>query len=361
MSGQLRGGVDLGGTKIQTAVVDGAGAVLGQARQPTPTEGGPQDVADAIANAMRAAARDAGVATGSLSGIGVGSPGDVVEGEGIVSQARNLPGWEGSFPLGSSLSGALGAPVRVGNDVQVATNAEVALGAGRPYSSLLGVFWGTGVGGGVILEGKPWLGRGAAGEIGHMVVRRGGARCTCGRRGCMEAYAGRVAMGIKARKEQAKGRKTKLFKIMKKHGKDRLTSGIWARALKQDDKLATELIERALKALGAGVASAVNLLDVEAVIIGGGLGVRFGDEMANRIEKQMLPHLYNDKHPPAVHVAALGDLGGAIGASLLLSDAGSAGGSSAEARTAVAGSGDAGPPQHQASRTSVAGTTPWSD
>ena len=267
---------------------------------------------------MRAAAADAGVEVASLKGVGVGSPGDIVEGEGVVSQARNLPGWEGSFPLGPHLADALGTNVAVGNDVQVATNAEVALGAGRPYNSLIGVFWGTGVGGGLILDGKPWLGRGAAGEIGHMVVRRGGARCTCGRRGCMEAYAGRAAMEIKARAEHAKGRKTDLFKIMEKRGRDRLTSGIWARALRKYDKLATELIDRAVRALGAGIASAVNLLDVEAVIIGGGLGVRFGDEYAKRIERQMSPHLYEDKHPPAVHVAALGDLGGAIGASLLV-------------------------------------------
>ena len=317
-SGRLTGGVDLGGTKIQTAVIDEAGRVVGQAREPTPTTGGPPDVAAAIARTMRAAAADAGVEVASLSGVGVGSPGDIVEGEGVVSQARNLPGWEGSFPLGQRLVDVLGTNVEVGNDVQVATNAEVALGAGRPYNSLIGVFWGTGVGGGLILDGKPWLGRGAAGEIGHMVVQRGGARCTCGRRGCMEAYAGRAAMEIKARAEHAKGRKTNLFKIMEKRGRDRLTSGIWARALRKDDKLAHELIDRAIKALGAGIASAVNLLDVEAVIIGGGLGVRFGDENAKRIEKQMLPHLYNDKHPPAVHVAELGDLGGAIGASLLI-------------------------------------------
>ena len=317
-SPHLTGGVDLGGTKIQTAVIDEAGNVVGEAREPTPTTGGPPDVADAIAHSMRAASAQAGIETSSLAGVGVGSPGDVVEGEGVVSQARNLPGWENSFPLGPRLAEALGTQVRIGNDVQVATNAELALGAGRPYNSLLGVFWGTGVGGGLILDGKPWLGRGAAGEIGHMVIHRGGARCPCGRFGCLEAYAGRAAMESRARAKHAKGRKTKLFKIMEKRGRDRLTSGIWARALRKDDKLATELIDRAVKALGAGIASAVNLLDVEAVIIGGGLGVRFGDSYAKRIETQMLPHLYNDKHPPAVHVAELGDLGGAIGASLLV-------------------------------------------
>ena len=122
-------------------------------------------------------------------------------------------------------------PVAIANDVQVATEAEATLGAGKDYSSLLGVFWGTGVGGGIVLDGKPWVGRGAAGEIGHVVVRRGGARCPCGRRGCMEAYAGRAAMEARARRLREQGERTVLFEIMEERGRDRLTSGVWARAL----------------------------------------------------------------------------------------------------------------------------------
>ncbi|MCD6014445.1 MAG: hypothetical protein K0R88_529 [Solirubrobacterales bacterium] len=315
-----RGGIDLGGTKVQAAIVTPNGEVIGDARRATPTSGGPEDVAREMAAALAEAADAAAVKTDSLAGIGVGSPGEVDEATGEVSGARNLPGWDGSFALSAWLSDALGAPVRIGNDVDVATNAEFKLGAGRPYRSLLGVFWGTGVGGGVILDGERWLGRGAAGEIGHMVVVIGGAHCPCGRRGCMEAYAGRAAMEAKARREDADGVKTDLFKIMKKRGHDRLTSSIWERALNQSDALATRLIDRAVKALGAGIASAVNLLDVEAVIIGGGIGVRLGEPYAERIEKRMHKHLFVDERPPAVHVAELGDFGGAMGASLLFDD-----------------------------------------
>src|SRR6476469_736671 len=186
---ELRGGIDLGGTKIQTAIVDAGGEVSGQARHPTPTEGGPKDVAEAMAAALKEAAEGAGVETSALAGVGVGSPGDTNEETGVVIGARNLPDWEGSFQLGETLAKALGTDVRVGNDVDVATNAEFELGAGRLYKTILGVFWGTGVGGGLILDGKRWLGRGAAGEIGHVVVVVGGARCPCGRKGCMEAYA----------------------------------------------------------------------------------------------------------------------------------------------------------------------------
>jgi glucokinase len=313
----LRGGIDLGGTKIQTAIVDSTGKVLGESRGPTPTSGGPEDVAGAMAEALREAAGEAEVETSALEGIGVGSPGDVDEKTGVVTGARNLPGWDGSFPLGATLRGSLGAEVRVGNDVQVATEAEFHLGAGREFKSLVGVFWGTGVGGGLVLDGKPWLGRGAAGEVGHIVVKRGGAKCPCGRKGCMEAYAGRGAMEAEARRQHADGVKTDLFKLMRKHERDRLTSGIWERAIDSNDHLAEDLIARAIEALGTGIASAVNLLDPEAVIIGGGLGVRFGERYMEPLTKEMGKHLFLDEKPPAVRVVTLGDLGGAIGASLL--------------------------------------------
>jgi glucokinase len=310
------GGIDLGGTKIQAVVVDQERTVLGSARRPTPTSGGPADVAEELAAAVSDAAKAAELEPAQLAGIGVGSPGTIENGD--VISARNLPGWEGSYPLADTLSSQLGPQVRLGNDVQVATLAEFKLGAGRLYSSLLGVFWGTGVGGGLILAGEPWTGRGGAGEIGHMVVEMGGARCTCGRRGCMEAYAGRSAMELHAQRLIEKGRKTDLFKLMKEHQRTRLTSGVWARALERGDKLAHEIIDRAVEALGAGIASAINLLDAEGVILGGGLGVRLGHPYAKRIAEAMQPHLFIDSRPPHVHVAALGDLGGAIGATLLV-------------------------------------------
>jgi glucokinase len=313
----MKGGIDLGGTKIQAAILDSDFRVLGQARRATPTSGGPEDVAREMEGALRDAAKKATLDVAELSGVGVGSPG-TIEGAS-VSGARNLPGWEGSFALGERLSAALDCEVRLGNDVQVATDAEYRLGAGQPYDSLLGVFWGTGVGGGLILDGHPWAGRGGAGEIGHVVVEMGGARCTCGRRGCMEAYAGRAAMEIHVRElHEHKGHDTDLFKLAKQHGRTRLTSGIWARALARKDKLAKQVIDRALRALGAGVASVVNVLDLECVIIGGGLGVRLGEPYARRIEQEMMPHLFIDSRPPDVLVAELGDLGGAIGAALLL-------------------------------------------
>jgi glucokinase len=125
-------------------------------------------------------------------------------------------------------------------------------------------------------------------------------------------------MEARARHLHKKGEKTTLFEIMEKRGRTRLTSAVWARALAHKDKMAVDLIDRAVAALGAGVASCVNVLDVEAVVIGGGLGIRLGQPYAKRIAKAMQPHLFVDEHPPEIVVATLGDLGGAMGAALLV-------------------------------------------
>jgi glucokinase len=315
------GGIDLGGTKIQTIVMRGDDhSVLGQARRLTPHEGGPPAVIDALVACMTEAAGAAGVETGHLEGIGVGVPGEVNVKAGTLARATNLPEWEHPVPLAALLAERLGVKTKLGNDVSVAAHAELLLGAGQGAGSLLGVFWGTGVGGGVALEGKLWHGRGDAGEIGHMVVKQGGARCMCGRRGCMEAYAGRRAMEAKARRLVEKGHHTDLFEIMRERERQTLSSGVWAHALAHKDKLAQRLIERAVQALGSGIASAVNLLDVELVLLGGGLGTRFGEPMLERIAAAMKPHLFRDDHPPALRLAGLGDLGGALGAALLCSE-----------------------------------------
>jgi glucokinase len=315
---RLVGGLDLGGTKIQAVVLDGRRTVIGEAKSATPTTDGAQDVILALVSTMGSACADAGVELADLAGVGVGSPGAIDSRRGVVTGARNLPGEGAPIKIAAGFRTLADTRAYVDNDVTVGVNAEYQLGAARRSRSLLGVWWGTGVGGGIVLHGEPWDGRGAAAEIGHVVVKIGGAECTCGRRGCMEAYAGRGSMEIRARREHKKGRKTELFKIMEKRGRTRLTSGVWARALDNGDELAIELVDRALEALGAGVASAVNLLDPETVVVGGGLGTRLGEPYVERIREAMQPHLFVDDRPPRVALAELGDLGGAIGAALLV-------------------------------------------
>jgi glucokinase len=315
---RMKGGIDLGGTKILAVVVGDEHEVLGQSRRPTPTDGGPQKVADHMADALREAAQAAGTEPGELDGIGVGAPGAVDAKAGTVAHSGNIPGWDVPFALAASLSEALGPPVFLGNDVGVAVEGEARLGAGKAYSSFLGIWWGTGVGGGVMLDGKRWQGRGAAGEIGHTIVKLGG-RSEDGRplRGTVEAYAGRRAMELRARVLAAKGHKTDLFRLMEKKGVERLTSGVWAKALAHEDRVAVALIDTAVEVIGAAAGSVVNLLDLEAVVIGGGLGTRLGQPYADRIAAEMQNHLFVPERPPAVLVAALGDYAGAIGATLL--------------------------------------------
>ena len=312
----LRAGVDLGGTKIQSVIVDPEGEVLGQDRIPTPQDQGSAGVIAAMVASVRSALASANASLDDVLGVGVGAPGQIDHDDGTVSHAGNLPDWLGTVPVARPLREALGVPIELANDVQVGVMAESQLGAGRPYSSMLGIFCGTGVGGGIVINDALWLGRGAAGEVGHMVVMPDGALCPCGRRGCLEAYAGRAAMEVEARRRVDHGKHTKLFTIMQKKGRSRVSSGVWAKALAKNDHMATELIDRAVWALGLASASAVNLLDVEAVVIGGGLGCRLGTPFADRIRAAMIPHLILPEKAPQVLSAALGDLGGAMGAAL---------------------------------------------
>lgn len=317
MTTTFTAGVDLGGTKIQTVALADE-KVVGSARVLTPQSGDPADVIDAMVGTVRSSLDEAGGTVADLGGIGIGTPGEIDGEAGAVLLAANVPGFTDRVELGPRVSEALGGvAVTVDNDVRAGVLGEYRRGAGRPFANLLGVWVGTGVGGGLVLDGELHDGRGAAGEIGHLVVLPGGRRCSCGRRGCVEAYAGRRTMEMRARKLVTRGDKTRLFKIMRKRGRDRLSSGVYARALKREDHMARELIEDAAWALGIGLASAQNLLDLEAIIVGGGLGDRLGRPFVDRIVDHMTPHLFVPDKPPVVLGTELGDLSGAVGAAVL--------------------------------------------
>jgi glucokinase len=313
-------GVDVGGTKIQVVITSAEMEVLGQSRGPTPPAGGPAAVVEALCSLLDQARREAGA--DGLAAVGVGAPGTIDKATGVVAHSPNLAGWIDPYPLGAELRRRTGAPVSVDNDVHAAMLGELRLGAARGLGDVLGVWFGTGVGGALVLGGELRSGpRGASGEIGHVCVKDGGRRCGCGRRGCLEAYAGRASMERRARKLVAEGRRTDLFRIMEQRGLDHLTSGVLSRALTAGDDLAQDLIDEAVVAAGCGIASVVNVLDVEAVIVGGGLGSRLGEPFVSRVAAAMQPHLFVT---PAVSVrlTALGDLGGALGAACAAADLG---------------------------------------
>ena len=311
-------GVDLGGTKIEVVVVNAERKLRGQCRAATPTENGPDSIVGAIIAAIEGACKDAGCTMRDLKGIGIGAPGAVDAARGMLSLAPNLSGFAEPYPLAEAIGKACGAKVRLGNDVGVAVLGELELGAGRKLDSFVGIWWGTGVGSGIVLHRELWHGRGAAGELGHTVIQRGGLAEPSGMVGTMEAYAGRRNMETRARDAVAAGRETTLFTLMEQAGKERLSSRVWQEALEAGDPLASELIGEAVDAIATAAANVINILDLDAVILGGGLGSRFGQPMADRIATAMQPTLFQPDKAPPVLVAALGDLGGAIGASLLV-------------------------------------------
>lgn len=311
-------GVDVGGTNIVVLVLDDD-TVVGSAKRKTPTGGDHRGVVDVIVAGIRDAVDAAKLSVEQLDAVGVGTPGVVID--GTVGDASNVPGFQVRFALGELVGDHLGLPVRVVNDVTAAAVGEHRRGAGVGHDHLLCVFAGTGVGGGLILDGRSYEGAsGGAGEFGHQVIRQGGAVCPCGRRGCVEAYAGRHAMTLAAERAVAAGRETILFEVMARKGKPRPTSGVFREALELGDRFVADLVDDAVHALAAGMASAVNLLDLEVVVLGGGLGDKLGEPFRARVEAAMQPHLFAT--PPRVRLvaAALGDDGGAIGAGLLARD-----------------------------------------
>jgi len=257
-----------------------------------------------------------------VAAVGVGAPGTIDRARGVVARSPNLAGWMDPYPLGPELERRTGARVRVDNDVRVGMLGEHRLGAARGLSEVLGVWFGTGVGGALVLGGELRSGpHGAAGEIGHVCVRDGGRRCGCGRLGCLEAYAGRASMERRARELVAKGRRTDLFRIMEHRGRPNVTSGVIARALEAGDALTHALIDRAVAAAGCGIASVVNVVDVQAVVVGGGLGSRLGEPFVACVAAAMAPHLLlTGRDAVDVRVAALGDLAGSLGAASIAAE-----------------------------------------
>ncbi len=307
-AGSLVAGVDVGGTNIEVGLVSDDHKVRARAKAPTPTDG-PDAVLDTIAELI-----------GSLDdkplAVGVGIPGVVHEGQ--VLTVPNLANWNETFDLVEALQQRVDLPMALGNDANVGLLGEWVAGAAKGKRNVLGLWMGTGVGGGLILDGRPFDGsRGAAGEIGHVVVLAGGALCTCGRRGCAEAYAGRRSMRGVATSMVDAGWKTSLFDIRDEEDKPTLTSKVWAEALDQEDELATKLFDTAIEMLGVAVGSAVNLLDLDLVIVGGGLAEKLGSDLADRIAESARPWMLRPSPDLEFVVSELEDDAGVVGAASL--------------------------------------------
>lgn len=308
-------GVDLGGTKIFGALVDpastGLDAVLEDAKSPTPTGG-----VDAVLDAVEAVVRRLDP---EPTAVGIGTPGVVEPGTGRVLLAPNLSGFDRPVEVRRLLEDRLGCPVSVGNDVNVAALGEVRAGAGVGHDDVLAVWLGTGLGAGLVLDGRLRVGpHGLAGELGHSVVVPGGRRCSCGGLGHLEAYIGRRALEAQARALHAAGRSTRLVELA---GDGPMKSKVFRAAYDAGDPVARELLDEGILLLAVAVVNVAVTVDIAAVVVGGGLGERFADLVTEQLSSA-LRTLGHAGIEPAVLPAALGDHAGALGAARLAVEAG---------------------------------------
>ena len=311
-------GVDMGGTSVKALVVDRRNRILAVEKIPTHRAKRAHAMIAEIAAAVIRATRKAGVKRSDLRAVSIGAPGATEWRRGLVREAPNL-GWKNVY-LGRELRKLVRVPVVVDNDVNVGVVGEHALGAGGRVDEMTGIFVGTGIGGGIISQGMLFEGSsGAAGEVGHTVLLVDGPRCGCGKRGCAEALASRTAMERDVRAAIKAGRKSVIPEIMRRRNKDRMTSSVIHAALKANDPLMREVMERAQYYLGILVANVVNLLDPERVVIGGGLAGRMGEDFVAPIRDAAYEYFLRpaDVHRVRIVPGSLGDNAGALGAVVL--------------------------------------------
>lgn len=309
--------VDMGGTKILAAVVNAEGDILGTAKIPTKADKGAAVVIDRIASCIQKAVDKSRVAQASIQAVGIGAPGPLDPGTGIVLFAPNL-GWT-DVPLKTELENRVGLPTFVDNDVNVGTLGEHAFGAGKGMSTLVGIFVGTGIGGGIIMDGELFHGASqTAGEIGHIIVKAGGPRCGCGTRGCLEALASRTAITRQLQKAIVKKGKKSILPELTGGDLKLIRSGALAKALRSNDKLTMKVFKKATKYLGVGIASIVNFLNPEMIVLGGGvveaLDDSFLDDIAAVVADYSLPNTLSGVR---IVKAQLGDDAGILGAAAL--------------------------------------------
>ncbi|MDQ2714182.1 MAG: ROK family protein [Chloroflexota bacterium] len=318
-------GIDLGGTKTLAAVVDiTTGAVIASERKRTKAERGQDAVAQRTIEISRAALAAAQLPAGaSIVAVGVGAAGQIDRQAGVVVDAPNLGVKD--MPLGAVLHKEFAVPVAVGNDVEVAALGEHRFGSGQKYSNFVCLFVGTGIGSGIVMNGRMYTGlTGTAGEAGHMTVEAGGRICGCGSRGCLEAYASRTAITKAIMAEIHHGRKSTLADEAArqlKEGETVIRSGLLAAAIHAQDELVIEAVSEAADFLGYGLASIMNFYNPEAIILGGGVIEAIDLLFERAIQRARTVALAASAHKTEILRAKLGDFSGVVGAASLGGDA----------------------------------------
>ena len=305
-------GIDLGGTYIKYGLVAENGEITAKRKDKTPA-GGYEQTVTAIASAARELSAEYDE---SICGLGIGAPG-VVDGErGIVLTSGNL-GWENK-PLAKDLSEALSLPVTLTNDANAAAFGEYICGAGKEYRSVILLTLGTGVGSGIVLNGKLFEGsEGAGAELGHEVIRMGGEKCACGRRGCLERYASATALIRQTKRAMEKDKASALWQLC--GGNPANVNGKTAFDGKRaGDKTASKVVGNYIRYLAEGIANIANVIRPQAVLLGGGIsaeGAYLTEPLQKRVNKLMLGH--GRYAPVKILAAKLGNDAGLVGAAML--------------------------------------------
>ena len=307
-------GIDLGGTFIKGGIVDDAGNIILQDSTPTEREKGGAAVAQNIASLCKKLLKQANMTESDVVGIGMGSPGMIDSKTGEVVYSNNLA-WEHFF-LADEVQKHISLPVKVANDANVAALGETKFGCGRNYNNTVMFTLGTGVGGGIIIDGKLFEGNRSAGaEIGHSVIVAGGEQCSCGRRGCLEAYASATALIRDTKRAMLAHKDSKMWEI----GDIDSVTGKTAFDYKDSDIYAKEVVDNYIQKIGVGLTNAANVFRPEAIILGGGVCAQ-GDNLVKPLQEYLNKELYAGEKGPQVKIliATLGNSAGLLGAAALL-------------------------------------------
>ncbi|MDD4891246.1 MAG: ROK family protein [Phycisphaerae bacterium] len=315
-------GLDIGGTKLMTVVVDEKFKVLGRFRMKTRGKGKARkggSLFDRVVECVDGAMKETKIGPKELLGIGVGSPGPLDPKTGVIIDTPNI-GWK-NFPLADKLSSRFKAPVAVDNDVNLGTYGEFHFGAARGGRHVLGVFPGTGIGGGILIDGRIHHGAsGAAGEIGHVVFDPEGPLCGCGQRGCLEAYAGRLPIAGQLAGLVIRGQARHLAEEAGSDLRDIRSSQI-AAAIAGGDKMVEQIVRREAARIGLAAVNVVNVLSPDTVVLGGGMVEAmprlYVEEVSRAIKENALPFLAKFV---TVVATKLGDDAVAMGAAKLVAE-----------------------------------------
>ena len=309
-------GIDLGGTNIAVGVVDENFNIVGRGKKKTNCPRPADEICDDMAAAARMAIEDAGLTMDDIDTIGIGSPGSINPFTGVIAVSNNLR--VENVPMGAMLKERLGRDVFIENDASAAAYGEFLAGAGVGTSSMVAVTLGTGVGGGVIIDGKLFSGSNlAGGELGHTVIVHGGADCTCGRKGCWEAYASATAL-IRLTKESMKANPNSKMWELCGNNIDNASGRTAYDGMRAGDKAATEVVNMYQDYVACGVTNMVNIFQPDVLCIGGGIS-KEGDTLlkpiAEIVEKERFTK--NVEKQTEIKIAKLGNDAGIIGAAYI--------------------------------------------